>query len=52
MQIDLVNSQLYCSAHDEWLIMKLRMYIGYHTANKVSTFGFDPVTQLIFKKVL
>ena len=20
----------YCSAHDEWLIMKLCMYVGYH----------------------
>ena len=36
----------YCSAHDEWLIMKLRMYIEYHDANKVSTFGGDPVNQL------
>ena len=36
----------YCSAHDEWLIMKLGMYVGYHDANKVSNFGGDPVTQL------
>ena len=36
----------YCSAHDEWLIMKLCMYVGYH----VSTFGGDPVTQLHLKK--
>ena len=36
----------YCSAHDEWLIMKLCMYVGYHAANNVSTFGGDPVTQL------
>ena len=36
----------YCSAHDEWLIMKLCMYVGYHVANNVSTFGGDPVTQL------
>ena len=38
----------YCSAHDEWLIMKLCMYVGYHDAN-VSNFGGDPVTQLNFK---
>ena len=36
----------YCSAHDEWLIMKLYMYVGYHDANNVSNFGGDPVTQL------
>ena len=39
----------YCSAHDEWLIMKLCMYVGllgYRDANNVSTFGGDPVTQL------
>ena len=36
----------YCSAHDEWLIMKLCMYGRYHTANNVSNFGGDPVTQL------
>ena len=41
----------YCSAHDEWLIMKLCMYIGYHDANNVSNFGGDPVTQLNFKNV-
>ena len=29
----------YCSAHDEWLIMKLCMYVGYHDANNVSNFG-------------
>ena len=23
----------YCSAHDEWLIMKLCMYVGYHDSN-------------------
>ena len=40
----------YCSAHDEWLIMKLCMYIGYHDANNVSNFGGDPVTQLNIKK--
>ena len=28
----------YCSAHDEWLIMKLCMYVGYHDANNVSNF--------------
>ena len=45
----------YCSAHDEWLIMKLCMYVGYHDANYVSNFGGDPVTQLnvkTFKKML
>ena len=46
----------YCSAHDEWLIMKLYMYpgmsgsTGYHDANNVSNFGGDQVTQLIFKR--
>ena len=39
----------YCSAHDEWLIMKLCMYVRYHTANNVSSFGGDLVTQLSFK---
>ena len=38
----------YCSAHDEWLIMKLCMYVGYHDDNNVSNFGGDPVTQLNF----
>ena len=33
----------YCSAHDEWLIMKLCMYDGYHDANNVSNFGGDPI---------
>ena len=42
----------YCSVHDEWLIMKLCMYVGYRTANNVSSFGGDPVTQLNFKNVL
>ena len=42
----------YCSAHDEWLIMKLCMYVGYHDANNVSNFGGDPVTQLHLKNVL
>ena len=42
----------YCSAHDEWLTMKLCMYVGYHDANNVSHFGGDPVTQLNFKNVL
>ena len=41
----------YCSAHDEWLIMKLCRYVGYHDANNVSNFGGDPVTQLNFKNV-
>ena len=39
----------YCSAHDEWLIMKLCMYVGYHDTNNVSNFCDDPVTQLNFK---
>ena len=42
----------YCSAHDEWLIMKLCMYVGYHDANNVSNFGGDPVKQLNLKNVL
>ena len=32
-----------CSAHDEWLIMKLCMYVGYHDANNVSNFGDDQI---------
>ena len=36
----------YCSEHDEWLIMKLWLYVGYHDANNVSNFGGHPVTQL------
>ena len=32
----------YCSVHDEWLIMKLCIYVGYHDANNVSNFG-DPI---------
>ena len=40
----------YFSAHDEWLIMKLCMYVGYRTANNVSNCGVDPVTQLTLKK--
>ena len=35
----------YCSAHDEWVIMKLCMYVGYHDDNNVSNFGGEPVTQ-------
>ena len=42
----------YCSAHDEWLIVKRCMYVRYHTANNVPNFGGDPVTQLIFLNVL
>ena len=42
----------YCSAHDEWLIIKLCMYVGYHDANNVSNFGGDRVTQLHFENVL
>ena len=41
----------YCSAHDEWLIMKLCMYVGYHDANNVSNCGGDPVTKLNLKNV-
>ena len=41
----------YCSPHDDWMIMKLCMYVGYHDANNVSNFGGDPVTQLNFKNV-
>ena len=33
----------YCSAHDEWQIMKFCMYVGYHDANNVSNFGGDPI---------
>ena len=33
----------YWSAHDEWLFMKLCMYVQYHTANDVSNFGGDPI---------
>ena len=40
----------YCTAHDEWLIMKLRMYVGYLDSNNVSNFGGDPVIQLNYKK--
>ena len=36
----------YCSAHDEWLIMKLCMYVGYNDANNVSNFVGDLVTLL------
>ena len=43
-----VDMSPYCSAHDEWLIMKLCMYVGYHDANNVSNFGGDSVTQLNF----
>ena len=42
----------YCSAHDEWLIMKLCMYVGYHDANNMSNVGVDPVTQLNLKTFL
>ena len=40
----------YFSAHDEWLIMKLCVYVGYHDANNVSNVGGDPVTQFNLKK--
>ena len=36
----------YCWAHDEWLILKLSMYVEYHGANNVSNVGGDTVTQL------
>ena len=36
----------YCSAHDEWLIMKLCMFVGYHDSNNVSNLCGDPVTKL------
>ena len=42
----------YCSAHDEWLIMKLCTYVGYHDANNVSNCGGDPVTQLNLKHLI
>ena len=42
----------YCSAHDEWLIMKRCMYVGYHDANNVSNFGGGPESQLHFLKTL
>ena len=35
-----------CTANNEWLIMKLCMYVRYHDANNVSIFGCEPVTQL------
>ena len=38
-------------ARDEWLIMKLCMYVGYHDSNNVSNFGGAPVTQLNLKNV-
>ena len=38
--------------HNEWLIMKLCTYIGYHDANNVSNVGGHPVTQLNLKNVL
>ena len=41
----------YCSAHDEWMIMKLCMYVRYHDPNNVSNFGGDSVTELNLKKV-
>ena len=41
-----------CSVHDELMIMKLCMYVGYHDANNVSNFGGDPVFQLNLKTFL
>ena len=34
------------------LFMKLCMYVGYHDANNVSTFGGDPVTQYVLQYYL
>ena len=48
LYIDYFVMSPYCSAHDEWLIMKL--YVGYHDANNVSNVDGDPVTQLNLKK--
>ena len=31
----------YCSAHDEWRILKLLQYVRYNTANNVSTFSMS-----------
>ena len=42
----------YCSGHDEWLIIKLCMYVGYHDANNLPNVGGDPVTQLNLKQFL
>ena len=42
----------YFSAHDEWLIMKLCMYVGYHDANHLSNFGGDAVIQLNLKRFI
>ena len=33
----------YCSAHNEWMIMKLCMCVGYHDAKNVTNFGGDPI---------
>ena len=41
----------YCSAPDEWLLMKFCTYVGYHDANNVSNFDCDPVNQLNLKNV-
>ena len=37
----------YCLAHDNWLIIKLCMFVGYHDANNVSNLGGDRIK---FKK--
>ena len=44
--VSVTHMSPYCSAHDEWLIIKLCMYVGCHDANSVSNCGGDPVTQL------
>ena len=41
----------YCSAHDEWLIIKLCMYVAYQDASNVSNFGGDPMTKLNLRNV-
>ena len=40
----------YCLAHDEWLVIKLRMYVGYYDSNNVSDFGGDPETHAFLKR--
>ena len=43
MSLVSVDMSPYWSAHYEWLIMKLCMYVGYHDANNVSNFGSEPI---------
>ena len=42
----------FCSAHDEWLITKLCMYVGYHDANNVSNFGGDSINFKNFYSII